>query len=335
MTAQSGRTPTMPGHDVELCGAGMRIRNTPLFLDALRATELSFISHAHSDHIARHKQAIGTAATLQLVAHRLGQLKGPLPVPYRQPFTLGSLTLELLPAGHVLGSAQLRVTRGDRRITYTGDFNPVPGLTAEAAEVAHCDLLVIESTFGHPRYRFPPREETAAAMCTFARRCLEDGQVPVFLAYSLGKSQEGMRVLADAGFRLAAHSSIAEVCAVYQRLGCAIPHRRFEGRIEPGEVLFFPPNLARSPQLERLGPHRTAVLTGWALDSSAKYRYGADEAFPLSDHADFEGLVGYVEATGARRVVTVHGFAKEFAACLRDRGIDARPLEAPPQLEMF
>src|SRR5262245_22523913 len=140
---------------VELRRAGLHLTGTALWLDARRKSELSFVSHAHADHIARHERVIATQATLRLMAHRLGKLPAALPAPYNRPFELGSLFIELLPAGHILGSAQLRVTRSDgHRVLYTGDINFQPSLTAEPAQLAECDTLVLESTFGHPRYHF-------------------------------------------------------------------------------------------------------------------------------------------------------------------------------------
>lgn len=323
---------------VELRRNGLHLTGTPLSLDAKRKSPLSFVSHAHSDHIARHERTIATAATLRLMAHRLGDLHAPLAVPYGRPFALGPLTLELLPAGHVLGSAQIRVTREDgKRIVYTGDLSLAPSLTAEPAQVAECDMLVIESTFGHPRYVFPPREEVLGQVESWVRRHLERGAVPVLLAYALGKSQEAMKYLADRGFPLVAHPSIYEVTKLYGELGVPIePLRRYEGRVEPGEVLFFPPHLNRGGALAPLWPRATAVLTGWALDGAgATRRYNADVAFPLSDHADCPSLVRYAKATGARDVITLHGFAEELAEVLRGHGLDARALGAPKQLSLL
>ncbi len=143
---------------VELRSAGLHLTGTSLWLDAHRKSELSFVSHAHSDHIARHERVIATSPTMRLMSHRLGPMAAALPVPYNRPFDLVPLRIELLPAGHILGSAQIRVTRMDgRRIVYTGDLNLAPSLTAEAAQVAECDILIIESTFGHPKYCFPPK----------------------------------------------------------------------------------------------------------------------------------------------------------------------------------
>jgi putative mRNA 3-end processing factor len=318
---------------VELRRNGLHLTGTPLSLDATRKTPLSFVSHGHTDHIARHEATISTAATLRFMTHRLGPVSAPLAVPYNQIFELGPLSLELLPAGHILGSAQLRIIRSDgRRIVYTGDLNCVPSLTAEPTQVAECDVLVIEATFGHPRYRFPPKEEVLGQVETWVRLQLERGAVPVLLGYPLGKSQEAMKYLSGRGFSLVAHDSIFEVTQLYAELGVPIERvRRFDGKIEPGEVLFYPPHRARGGGLAALWPRATAVLTGWALDPGAAYRYGAQVAFPLSDHADCPSLVKYVKATGAGEVMTHHGFKEELAQVLRDEGIDARALGGKPQ----
>ncbi|MBU8896133.1 MBL fold metallo-hydrolase [Corallococcus sp. M34] len=322
---------------VELRRNGLHLTGTPLSLDAKRKSPLSFVSHGHADHIARHERTIATAATLRFMAHRLGPLSAPLAVPYRRPFELGPLVLELLPAGHILGSAQLRVIRSDgRRIVYTGDLNVVPSLTAEATEVAECDTLVIESTFGHPRYRFPPRAEVLGQVESWVRAHLERGAVPVLLGYPLGKSQEAMKYLASRGFRLVAHDSIYEMAELYAELGMPVGNvRRYEGAVEQGEVLFFPPHKVRGGGLAPLWPRATAVLTGWAMDPGAARRYSADVAFPVSDHADFPSLVAYAKATGASEVVTCHGFADELAQALRDAGLDARALGKPQQLALL
>ncbi|XXF76754.1 MBL fold metallo-hydrolase [Myxococcaceae bacterium GXIMD 01537] len=322
---------------VELRPNGLHLTGTPLSLDATRKSPLCFVSHGHSDHIGRHERTIATAATLRFMAHRLGTVKAPRAVPFNQPFELGRLMLELLPAGHILGSAQLRVTREDgRRIVYTGDLNTVPSLTAEPTQVAECDTLVIESTFGHPRYRFPPKEEVLGQVEAWVRQQLERGAVPVLLGYPLGKSQEAMKYLAGRGLRLVAHASIFDMACLYAELGVPLEGvRRFEGTVEPGEVLFFPPHQARTGALAGLWPRAAAVLTGWALDAGAAYRYGAQVAFPVSDHADCPSLVAYAKATGAREVITLHGFAEELAQVLRAEGLDARALGKPQQLALL
>jgi putative mRNA 3-end processing factor len=315
----------------------LHLTGTALWLDATRKSELSFVSHAHSDHIARHERVIATAATLRLMEHRLGKVKSALLVPYRRPFQLGQLWIELFPAGHVLGSAQIRVIREDGlRIVYTGDLNLTPSLTAEPAEIAECDVLVTESTFGHPRYRFPPKERVLEQVEAWISQVRARGELPVLLGYPLGKSQEVIRHLTDRGFAVRAHRSIHELCHLYEELGTSVGDvRRFDGTLHPDEVGFFPPHAVKGRALGHLGRIRTAVLTGWAQDPGIARRYGADDAFCISDHADFSQLVTYAKATGAEEVVCVHGFAEELAQALRADGIDARKVGALQQLELF
>src|SRR5215211_647945 len=321
---------------VELRKAGLHLSGTELWFDANRKSELSFVSHAHADHIARHARVIATAATLRLMQHRLGKLRGALSVPYRRPFDLGRLVLELLPAGHVLGSSQLRVIREDgARIVYTGDINFTNSLTAEPAEIADCDTLVIESTFGHPRYVFPPRAEVFERLADWCRANLARGVTPVLLCYALGKSQEAIKVLSQRGLQLCAHASIYEVCEIYRELGMPLEVRRFHGHFEEGEVVVFPPHIAKSHHLRKIR-HATAALTGWALDGPrAAQRHGADAAFPISDHADFPSLRRYARQSGANEVITVRGFAEDLAKALRAEGLVARAVDRPLQLQLL
>jgi putative mRNA 3-end processing factor len=185
------------GAEVELTSAGMRVAESPLFLDAKRPRALSFVSHAHSDHIAPHQRVIATAATASLMAAKLKKRTRALTAPYGQTFDLGALKLSLHPAGHVRGSAQLLVQRDGRRILYTGDLGLGPSLTAEPAEVVPCDVLILEATFGHPRYRLPSRPEALARVDEFIDASFRRGEVPVLMAYALGKGQEVIAHLAN------------------------------------------------------------------------------------------------------------------------------------------
>src|SRR5512142_2513743 len=233
---------------VELHKGGLRIIDSALHLDATRRVECSFVSHAHGDHIARHDRTIATRATVSLMRHRLGaKVKGEaLPAEYRKPFGLGDLTLELFPAGHVLGSAQLRATRNGVALGYSGDLCLEPTLTAEPAEVVECDVLVLESTFGLPRYVFPPKEEVLGAIRRFVDDALTDGAVPVLLGYALGKAQEILKYLGEAGYRCRAHPVVHAVNKVYLAEGVTLPNVELLGPEGPGpgEVVVAPPHIA-------------------------------------------------------------------------------------------
>jgi putative mRNA 3-end processing factor len=326
---------------IELWQGELRVTGSGLHLDATRRVECAFVSHAHGDHIGRHDRTIATLATLDLMRHRLGEPKRRpterLPASFRSPFGLGELTLELFPAGHVLGSAQLRVvTRTGLALGYTGDLCTEPTHAAERAEVMGCDVLVIESTFGHPRYVFPPKEETLAAVRRFVDDALSDGTTPVLLGYALGKAQEILKYLCDLGYPCRVHPTVHALCRIYEAHGVLFPGLRPldpEGA-GPGEVVVCPPHLQRSPAMRGVRRRRTAILTGWAIDGNRFFK-GVDAAFPLSDHADFPSLVRYAKATGASRVFIVHGSGDALAEALRKEGLRAEPLEEKAQLELI
>ena len=323
---------------IELSKGQLKVTGSGLFLDAHRRAACVFVSHAHGDHIARHDRTIATPATVALMRHRLGErVRGEaLPAAYRQPFGLSDLTLELFPAGHVLGSAQLRVTRRGVSLGYSGDLCLEPTLTAEPAEVMGCDVLVLESTFGLPRYVFPPKAEVLLRIRRFVDDALSAGVTPVLLGYSLGKAQEILKYLGEAGYPCRAHPMVQAVNRVYGAQGVELPNVRLLGPdgAAPGEVVVAPPHLSRSAAILRIRRRRTAVLTGWAVDGRRGFR-SADAAFPLSDHADFPALLRYARDTGAGRVFTVHGYARELAAALRREGLRAEPLEEREQLELL
>jgi putative mRNA 3-end processing factor len=326
---------------IELHRGELHVPRSGLWLDARRRAPCAFVSHAHGDHIGRHDRTIATRATLALMEHRLGKPrpgKGDwLPCGYREPFGIGELTVELFPAGHVLGSAQIRIARDGHAVAYSGDLCLEPTLTAEAAEVVPCDTLVLESTFGAPRYVFPPKAEVLAQVKRFVDGALSDGVTPVLFGYALGKAQEILKFLADGGYACRAHPMVHAVNRVYEACGVGLPGVRLLGPEGPGpgEVVVAPPHLAHGAALARIRRKRTAVLTGWAVDGG-RFRYRSmDASFPLSDHADFPSLLRYARATGARRVFTVHGHAAELAAALRAQGIRAEPMAEQRQLELL
>ncbi len=338
-TAPPDRSRSVRRSPIDLVAGELRVRGTGLYLDARRRRPCGFVSHAHADHLGRHERTIATRATAALARHRLGDRKAGevLPADYRTPFGLGELTLELFPAGHVLGSAQIRITLpGGLTVGYTGDLCTEPTRTAEPAEVMPCDVLLMESTFGLPRYVFPPKEEVLAAVRRFVDETLDAGATPVLLGYSLGKAQEVLKHFGELGYPCRAHPTIHAVNEVYEAQGVPLPNVRLLGAEGPekGEVVVAPPQLGRSAAISRIRPRRTAVLTGWALDG-ARWFGGVDASFPLSDHADFPSLLRYAKATGASRVFTLHGHAEPLARELRREGLGAEPLRESAQMELW
>ncbi len=313
---------------------GIYLPEADLWLDPHVGKARAFVSHAHSDHVARHGLTICSEITHQLMVVRKSAKKSGVVVSPRMREVLEweGWELRLLPAGHITGSAMLHVTRkaDGATLLYTGDYKLRQGLSAERCELMQADTLIMETTFGLPKYRFPPAEDIMAQMLAFVRETLSEGGMPVLLGYSLGKAQEILCALRDEGLPVMVHSSVAQITAVLApHLGVLPKWRLFNADEAAGHVLVFPPGV----KLE-LPKMRTAMLSGWAIQPSAKYRYGVDVAFPLSDHADHPELLKTVEIVKPRRIYLVHGSTREFAAELRSLGHDARALGAEDQLEL-
>lgn len=318
---------------------GIYLPEADLWLDPHFPTKRAFISHAHADHVARHEMTFCSETTRDLMKTRFGfQTEGTTRMlPMRQMVEWEGWELRLLPAGHIIGSAMLHLTRkaDGATLLYTGDYKLRQGLSSERCELLHADTLIMECTFGLPQFSFPPTAQVVEQVLKFVQETLEDGGIPVLLGYSLGKAQEILRALAEAGHPVMVHKSIWEMTrAVAPLIGKLPDYRLFDAAEARGHVLLFPPSNGRSIAIKKLKVCRTAMLTGWALQPGAKFRYQVDEIFPLSDHADYPELIETVEEVKPRRVWLVHGYTREFAADLRTRGYEAWTLEAADQLEL-
>jgi DNA ligase-1 len=316
-------------------GGSIYLPQIDLWLDAHRPADTSFVSHAHFDHLAKHRRIITSAGTARLMATRLPGEREEIVEPFRQPFAFADAELTLHPAGHIFGSAMLLATREGESLLYTGDFKLRPGRSAERCEPPRADVVIMETTFGLPRYVFPPTADVLAAIIKFCRQTLEDGEVPVLFGYSLGKSQEILSSLADAALPVMLHPQTVKMTRIYEELGQTFPpYRPFTLTEVAGHVVVCPPQANQSAWLRKIKPRRTVAITGWANDPAAIYRYQCDAAFPLSDHADYADLLHFVELVRPKRVFTVHGYVEEFARTLRGRGIEAWALGVDNQLEI-
>ncbi|MBD5606881.1 MAG: MBL fold metallo-hydrolase [Candidatus Eremiobacteraeota bacterium] len=327
------------------------VADLDLWIDSMRPRERCYISHGHADHARAHDVVVTSTNNARVCRLRLGRrLAKPAGLfgeperaeiryethDFNAPWRIGDHELPLFSAGHVLGSAQLMIEGERGRFVYTGDFKLEPSFTAEAPEVKRCDTVLMECTYGRPQYVFPPRAEVAGAMVAWARKALEDGAVPIFFAYSLGKAQEAMAILGRGGVPLTTHGAIASMAAVYEEAGVDLPpYDRYDATTFDGaSALVWPPSGRALPVAVRGRAVRTAALTGWVIGKGTNYRGGTDAGFPLSDHADFPSLLRYVELTQPRKVLLNHGW-RDFTHRLRGLGVDAEYLEANQQLALF
>lgn len=302
---------------------GLFLTRNRLALDVPRPQACGWVSHAHGDHLARHAFTLCTPATARLVRMRYG----PRPIrelPLGTPTDWGELQLTAFQAGHCLGSAMLLADDGQTRLLYTGDFKLRASATAGAAEVPRADILVMEATFGDPKYRFPPRETVAEQLCAIVAETLCAGRAAVVGTYPLGKAQEAAAILSRAGYPVFLHRMAWAASSEYAAEGIDLDAIRPLGD-EPLErtVAIVPPRYRRGdPERET-----RIALSGWALHPQALRRLGADYALPLSDHADFDELLETVERVAPRVVYGTHGMPG-LIDHLRARGYAAHWLGA-------
>jgi ATP-dependent DNA ligase I len=313
---------------------GVYLPRQDLWLDPWDAKRFAFVSHAHSDHIAPHEEIIVSERTARLMQSRLPGSRTEHILPFGEKRMVHGVDLMLLPAGHIFGSAQCFLFAGNETLLYTGDFKLRPGKSAEPAEWRKADTLIMETTFGLPRYRFPPTEQVINQIIAFCQETIDDGEVPVLLGYSLGKAQEILCSLDGAGLTPMLHGSVYRMTRIYEQFGQSFcKYFRYNPNDVAGKVLICPPSANHSHMLEKIARKRVAMISGWAVDPNSIYRYQVDAAFALSDHADYNDLLRYVEFVTPRRVFTLHGFAASFARDLRDRGTEAWALSEENQME--
>ncbi len=334
---RSGITWKVEQGDPQIDGLG-------LWLDPHRPRDFAFVSHAHADHFAPHQTILCSAVTRKLVEARFGSAKGNfIDLEWGETKRLDeNFEAEMLPAGHIPGSAMLFLRRlsDGATLLHTGDFKTRDAQGAESNQPRNADILIMETTFGIPKFDLPPSAEILDAMAKFAREAIEENEIPVFMAYSLGKAQEVLLALHSLApeLKFQVHSSVAKMNAVVSELGYALPPAELfspKERSPLGHVLVMPPSAARGQVVRRMKKQiRLAMVSGWGMDSGAKYRYQCEEVFALSDHAGYSDLLAFVEKVDPEKVFTIHGYCDEFARDLRERGREAWPLVGATQLEL-
>jgi putative mRNA 3-end processing factor len=298
-------------------------------IDPWRPVPRAVITHGHADH-ARFGSEIyichrDTAAVLR---KRLGNVAIETAA-YGETLRRNGVEISLHPAGHVLGSAQIRVAcRGEVWVA-SGDYKLENDGVSAAFEPQRCHAFITESTFGLPIYRWRPQAEIMASIDAWWRENAAAGRASVLYAYALGKSQ---RVLAhvDASIGpIVCHGAIEPINALARDAGVALPPTRTVAEISnkadfARALIVAPPSAAGSPWLKRFGDYSDALASGWMQVRGNRRRRGLDRGFVLSDHADWPGLLAAIEATGAERVFAAHGSVGPLTRYLSEKGLDAR-----------
>lgn len=308
-----------------------------LHLDPSRPCPFAFVSHGHADHFARHERILCSEGTGHLLVKRYGVAPESIrTMNWEETVEIAGHQIRLYPAGHITGSAMIRIEHEGHSLLYTGDFKTRESFTAERPVFPEADILVMETTFGKPHFVFPDPAVVHAEIVSFAQAALDEKETPIFLAYSLGKAQEALAILDRAHIPVALQRNVFEMTEAVRELGIELSDPvRLEKTFPPGVAVIAPPNAVRSRLVRNFKTKRTAMLSGWALTPGAKFRYQVDAVFALSDHADFPGLIEAVARVKPSLVYTLHGSTREFAAELRARGYEAWSIYGDDQLELL
>ena len=307
---------------------GLRCAAGGFHVDPREPVPLAVVTHAHADHAVPGSSAYLCAApSLSLLRHRLGPEAAIEGIPYGETLSLGEARISFHPAGHVLGSAQLRVERGGEVWVVTGDYKREPDPTCAPFEPVRCDVLVTEASYALPIFRWDDPREVLRDVHRWWQG--NSRRASVLFCYVLGKAQRILAGLAELTDRpVYVHGAIEPITRIYReasvRLLPTLPvAETAKGRSFAGELVLAPMTARGSPWMRRFGDHESAFASGSMRIRGQRRRRSFDRGFPLSDHADWPGILRTVEESSARRVLATHGYREALVHWLRDRGMDA------------
>jgi putative mRNA 3-end processing factor len=287
------------------------------------------ITHAHGDHARLGSDAYLCALPCApLLRRRFGDDARIESVPYGQTLTIGSVRVSFHPAGHVLGSAQIRIEGDDGVWVVAGDYKRAPDPTCEGFEPVRCDTFISESTFGLPIYRWDPTEIVLQDILEWWRGNGEAGRTSVIFCYTIGKAQRLLAELARVTDRtVLVHGMMAGMIDTYRAAGVRmldvrVVTERPRGTSFAGELVLAPLSARGTPWMRRLGDISDAFASGLMRVRGVRRQRAYDRGFVLSDHADWPALLSTIAETGARRVLATHGHAEPLARHLHDIGYD-------------
>jgi putative mRNA 3-end processing factor len=302
------------------------------YVDPWQPVDRAVITHAHSDHAcAGCGRYLATPECEPVLRARVGQEATIECAAYGAAIDQDGVTVSLHPAGHILGSAQVRIAHRGEVWVVSGDYKLEADPTCAAFEPLRCHVFVTESTFGLPVYRWPPQGEVFAAIDGWWRANQDEGKASVLFGYALGKAQRILAGIDPSIGPIACHGAVATMNEAYRAGGIALPaasHAIASGRGTDWSraLILAPPSAAGSPWLRRFGAAARGFASGWMRIRGTRRRRNVDRGFVLSDHADWPGLLAAIAATGAERVLVTHGYSAVLARWLRDQGIDAEIL---------
>jgi putative mRNA 3-end processing factor len=298
-------------------------------IDPWRPVDLALVTHGHSDHARPgHRAYLCTLQAAPVIRHRLGPVALDT-IAYGERRRIGGVTVSFHPAGHVPGSAQIRVERAGEVWVVSGDYKTTPDGLSEPFEPVACHTFITECTFGLPVFRWQPQALVMDQVNRWWAANAAEGRVSILGAYALGKAQRIMAGLDPAIGPILTHGAVETTTAILRTQGYTLPATtrvtaEITAKTHPGALVIAPPSAEATPWANRFGPGAAAAFaSGWMRLRGVRRRRGAERGFILSDHADWPGLNAAIRETGATRVFVTHGYTSVFRRWLETQGYEA------------
>jgi putative mRNA 3-end processing factor len=318
---------------IELTDKGLYCETGDFYIDPTLPVKKAILTHAHSDHTYRGNQDYLVPKEGEHLSRvRLGDEAKISTAKYGEVQSINGVKVSFHPAGHVLGSAQVRVEYKGEIWVASGDYKLTPDATCAPFEHVRCHHFITEATFGLPIYRWAPTEQIFSQINEWWRRNQEKNKASVLFAYALGKSQRILNGIDSSIGKIFTHGAVERLNEAYRKSGVKLPETTYVGAAAnkkefANSLIIATPSSAGSTWLKRFGSHSTAFASGWMIVRGARRRKAVDRGFVLSDHADWTELQTAIKETHAETVYVTHGFIPELVRWLNETGINAKPLK--------
>ena len=318
---------------ITLTPRGLYCERGDFYVDPWKPVEKAVVTHAHADHAYRGSRNYLVAKQGEALARiRLDPESTVTGQPYGAPLEINGVTVSFHPAGHILGSAQVRIEYKGEVWVVSGDYKLTPDATCVPFEPVRCNYFITEATFGLPIYRWPDPVEVFGEISDWWRRNQERGKASVIFAYSLGKAQRVLNGVDRSIGPIFTHGAVERLTEAYREAGIDLPDTTYAGSVTnkkefAGSLIIAPPSAQASTWLRRFGPQSTGFASGWMMVRGARRQRAIDRGFVLSDHADWPELLTAIKSAEADTVYVTHGFSEEVVRYLNGTGTNAEELK--------
>ena len=321
---------------LKVTSSGLYCEAGDFFVDPWQPVQRAVVTHAHGDHARRDSASyLTTQAGQRVLRTRMGASSKIQAIPYGEAVIINGVRVSLHPAGHILGSAQVRVEHQGEVVVVSGDYKTEADATCATFDIQRCHTFITESTFGLPIYRWQPQIEVFQKINDWWRANQADGKCSILYGYALGKAQRLLAGVDPSIGPIYTHGAVERLNQDYRASGIPLPPTTYvadaltpRGKADwKGSLVIAPPSAHGTPWMRKFGAVSTGFASGWMQIRGKRRQRAVDRGFVFSDHADWTGLIETIKATGAEHVWVTHGYTAVMARWLREQGYDAYIVE--------